>query len=384
MEVTLILTEACNLRCKYCYQQSFPPSEMPVQFAVEAIRSAVAHGARSVALTFFGGEPLLKAAGMFEILSAARRIESDMRVPVTAKVSTNGVLLTDEVVRQAGRLGLFISLSMDGTRAAQDAGRRTESGESCFDEADEALRLLVRARRPFAVYSVVTPQNAAHLAASADYLWGAGARLIVHAIDYTAAWDGESIGVLKSEYIKLGKLYQRWMRRKENFHLEPFDSRIAQVTRRSEQKHCAPGVRQVTVAPDGRLYGCIEYFHRRYLQLGNVCDWLDADRVRQLVAERRGGPAECRSCGMGDRCNRSCACVNLRGTGRVDTPPESVCRTEQAAISSVDAVASRLYRRKTPAFLMRHYSCNYHLLTGIERLVEDMEESRERVHAGQP
>ena len=59
MDLTFILTEQCNLRCRYCYQKDFHDTRMPVDVAVKAIRAAIRQGAYSLALTFFGVEPLL-------------------------------------------------------------------------------------------------------------------------------------------------------------------------------------------------------------------------------------------------------------------------------------------------------------------------------------
>jgi len=372
MDVTFILTEECNLRCTYCYQKNFRRNELPPGTAVAAVRSAVAAGERSLALTYFGGEPLLRADAMFEIQAEARRLANDAGVSMTAKVPTNGLLLTGEIVRRSGELGIFISLSFDGVREAQDGGRVRPDGSGSFDDAVRALKLLVAARRPFAVYSVITPRNVRCLAESRRFLWDAGARLMVSAVDYTAAWDAASVRELVEQYEKVGALYRKWLKGREHFHLEPLDSRIAQRTRPRDWRRCCPGITQVTVGPDGTLYGCVEFFYRRLFPLGTADGWLDREKVKAFASQQlSGGPEECDSCGVNDRCTNSCACVNLRTTGASNAPPESVCHTEQATILTIDRVAADLYRRRVPDFLTRHYSSSYHLLSGIEKLLEE-------------
>src|SRR6266540_1082421 len=100
MDLTFILTEECNLRCTYCYQKNYPRTVMPASVAVSAIDTALRHGARRLSLTFFGGEPLLQADTLFAVLQAARDRERRDAVPVTAKVSTNGLLLDDAILRR--------------------------------------------------------------------------------------------------------------------------------------------------------------------------------------------------------------------------------------------------------------------------------------------
>ena len=74
IEVTLILTEECTLSCSYCYQKVFSPARLSVKTAVESLVSAIRHGAESLALTFFGGEPLICSTTLFEILKEARAL----------------------------------------------------------------------------------------------------------------------------------------------------------------------------------------------------------------------------------------------------------------------------------------------------------------------
>jgi len=372
IDLTLMLMLDCNLRCTYCYHRRFAKDVMPTTVAMDALTSAMNAGAGAVSLTFFGGEPLLEPGLMFEILGRARKLETSRQVPLTAKVSTNGLLLTEDVVEKARQTGLFISLSMDGIRESQDAGRKTAAGGSSFDSAQKALDLLAGADCPFAVYSVITPDNVTWFAESVEYFWDRGARIIVNTPDYTARWDRASLSRLRRQYRKAGLFYRRLLENNEYFHMEPFDSRISQVTRPDQWRRCAPGAGQVVAAPDGTLYGCIEYYHRELIPLGTASGWIERGRARQLAANKRPKPDACVSCGISTRCNNSCACANLRGTGHAGTPPRTQCDCERAAVLTVDSVASALYRRKVGEFLRKHYSCSYHLLTGIERIVEDM------------
>lgn len=373
VDLNFILTEDCNLRCSYCYQPRFEPNELDVETALSAVRSALNSGIDTLSLTFFGGEPLLRAPEMFEILEKSRKMAIENDVPVTSKISTNGLLLNEDIVRHGDRLGLFFSLSLDGNRQAQDSARLDELGASSFDRVVHSLEILVKSEHPFAVYSVITPQNVEHLDASVRFLWDAGTRIIINTVDYTARWDDKALRKLDGQHTKLGRFYEDKLKRKSNFHLEPFDSRISHRTRADEWGACSAGVGQVTIGPDGTLYGCIEYFHRRLFPLGTVETWLDCDKVRALLVDKGGSNASCRQCGIRDRCNNTCACVNLRGTDSAKSPSQTVCSAEQVTILAVDKVARRLFRKKNPEFILRQYSCSFHALTTIERLIDEME-----------
>jgi uncharacterized protein len=113
MDLTLILTEECNLRCTYCYQKTFRRNELPVDVGVAAVRAALghvqAHPGTSLAVTYFGGEPLLRAEAMFQIQHAALELARGAGALLTAKVPTNGLLLTEPIVERAGEGRLYVN-----------------------------------------------------------------------------------------------------------------------------------------------------------------------------------------------------------------------------------------------------------------------------------
>ena len=371
MDLTLILTEDCNLRCKYCYIKNFAPNIMSAEMGIKAVRAALSSGPQSLAITFFGGEPLLEAPTLFQIMREARILEREFGIPITAKVPTNGLCLSDAIIDQAGELGVFISLSFDGLPEAHDGARLTLDGQGSFQEVQAALSRLVKRPYPFSVYSVVTPSNVQYLEASRRYLWEQGARILITALDYTAEWTEEALATFQSQIKKLAKLYRSELKRKrQDFHMEPFDSRISQWTRGGEQSSCAPGVTQVTVAPDGQIYGCIEFFYRREQALGTVSDWLHRESVKRFSQARAQKPDECEECAFEWRCNNTCACVNLRGSGELNRPPDSLCYTEQAAFLTIDDIAAQLFQEKIPGFILRQYSQSYHMLSGVEALLD--------------
>src|SRR5690606_13880661 len=109
------------------------------------------------------GEPLLRKEALLKILEAARALERRYEIPVTAKVSTNGLLVDEAFIAAAAQLGLFISLRCAGVEASQNSGRPTAEGDESAPGVYRALELLARRRIPFATYSVITPNNVTRL-----------------------------------------------------------------------------------------------------------------------------------------------------------------------------------------------------------------------------
>lgn len=117
MHLTLHLTDACNLRCKYCYVRQ-DTHRMTLDTAKAAVNMAADdpghHG-----IIFFGGEPLLRRQLIYDTVQYAESLGLPGKFHY--KITTNGTLLDDEFLAFSKRYQVFIALSHDGT--AQDVCR---------------------------------------------------------------------------------------------------------------------------------------------------------------------------------------------------------------------------------------------------------------------
>ena len=154
MHVTLHLTERCNLACRYCYQRH-GAEDMSFETAAAAA-DRIATG-RNPGLIFFGGEPLLRKDLIFAL---ADRCEAREPGRFHYKVTTNGTLLDEAFLAEAGRRRIAVALSCDGVREAHDACRVDAAGAGTWDRVEPALRLLL-AHQPYApVMTTVRPETA--------------------------------------------------------------------------------------------------------------------------------------------------------------------------------------------------------------------------------
>jgi uncharacterized protein len=173
---TLLLTNACNLRCRYCYAAAgeAPPAFMRPETARRAIdfvaANAVASGSASFEVSYHGaGEPtahwrLLEESHLYA-QSAARRCGLRLR----ASLTTNGVLT-------AGKRAWIVShldtatVSFDGLPEVQDANRRFPSGRGSSDIVLGTLRAFDRAGFRYSIRMTVTAEAAPRLAQSVAYV----------------------------------------------------------------------------------------------------------------------------------------------------------------------------------------------------------------------
>lgn len=196
----LMLTEACNMRCSYCYQ-GHAPRRMTLETArrsVEFFLSRHISGhERSISIVFFGGEPFLELDLMEEVIAHTRRHLEEARlsggrsgVPrdVTFEATTNGTIFNgrvEHIVRDA-RMQLLVSV--DGAPAAA-AHRPFASGASSYEALRRNLPALVRAASSVAVRMTYHP-GALDLVGNVEHALALGAPSIALCPFLEGEWSG--------------------------------------------------------------------------------------------------------------------------------------------------------------------------------------------------
>lgn len=150
-QVILELTEKCNLRCKYCIYQdenigyrNFSKRDMHWETAKKALDYISQNVGENLALTFYGGEPLINFELMKKCIEYSKVIMSNVNISVS--FTTNLTLVTDEVAEYLASLDkCSVLCSLDGPKNIQDFYRVTVDGSGSFNRAIKGLRKLVEA-----------------------------------------------------------------------------------------------------------------------------------------------------------------------------------------------------------------------------------------------
>ena len=366
MHLTLHITNKCNLRCRYCYVARGADT-MARETAFAAVDLAAREN-KPCGLIFFGGEPLIERALIYEIVGYSQKIRKETGQIFYYKITTNGVLLDEEFLKFSRDINMMIGFSHDG--AAQNDCRVFPDGTGTADILEDKIPVLLQ-YQPYAVaMCTVCPGTAHKLAASVEWLIEKGFRYVTVSPNYdkSAGWDKKTLAALELEYKKLAGLYIKWTKSGMKFYLSCFEMKILSHLRGEKycEDRCQLGKKQISVAPGGKLYPCVQFVGDAEFEMGDVFSGVDA--AKRKIIEQKGAavPEECEACAVNKRCNHTCGCLNRQATGSVSGISPVQCAHERMLLPIADSIAARLYKDRDLFFIHKHYNEFYPVLSLIE------------------
>ncbi len=162
----LHLTNACNLRCTYCYLHKSAESmteDIGRQAVAAVFRTATQRGFASVKLKYAGGEPTLKFDLLKVLHQQARALAAQSKLGLHEVVLSNGVSLTRSMLDYLRAENIRLAISLDGIGAAHDAQRPLINGHGSFARIARTIDKAIVAGLPPHLSITVTPQNIDHL-----------------------------------------------------------------------------------------------------------------------------------------------------------------------------------------------------------------------------
>ena len=150
----LMSTEACNFRCVYCYEDfRYKRMEPWVVTGVKGLLSRRAPDLEALTISWFGGEPLLAADVVEEVMRHVRAlIEAHGTIRLASDMTTNGYLLDPPMLRRMIGLGVSdYQITIDGPREWHDRRRITIGGRGTFDRIWGNLLAMRTVAEPFRI-----------------------------------------------------------------------------------------------------------------------------------------------------------------------------------------------------------------------------------------
>ncbi|SEG96047.1 radical SAM additional 4Fe4S-binding SPASM domain-containing protein [Nonomuraea solani] len=315
-----ICTQACNLRCTYCYQEAMVarPDELNTEEALDLVDQVAEAGART--MVFTGGEPFSRR----DLLTVARHARS---VGLNANVITNGHYITERSIASVAETFDVVTVSLDHARPEHHDKQR---GEGSWKRATQAIRLLLEAEVKVDVNSVLARFGLADVGELLAFVneQPIGQHRIVAQFPMgrgSAARDDE---LSPQEIIELpDRLHAVHTSTTDGPRLRPEGSYSDKGRLRA---HCGAGLSEVSVDPEGWVYPC-KLLQYPEFRTQNVRDARLADiyannpalqHTQKNVAKRL---QPCATCIIRDGCGGGCRGIQYSFTGSYDTSHPLFC-----------------------------------------------------------
>ncbi len=209
----LVLSQDCNMRCAYCYENggSFNKTRKlmdcsTIKKIVDWWLGKIPQEISSVRVEFYGGEPLLNAAGFIYAVEYINEKINQLNKTVRYFVITNGTLINDEILEVLKRNKVTVTLSIDGDRESQNANRKLLGNHDSYDTVIQNLHCLIKADVQVLARITLTHGNIKRLFNSIVTLWKEG----INEIDCIAVLtNSEKLRIRKDDLVELRKSYEQ-------------------------------------------------------------------------------------------------------------------------------------------------------------------------------
>ncbi len=269
--VTIELTDHCNLICRHCYRNSGPGMKnfLATESVLEAMEDFYRLGVKSVELT--GGEPTTHP-GFETILEAALE-----RFPLVA-VITNGTNLSDRVLAALNRPNALTQIDFDGVDA--ETHNFLRGTPFAYDSVQATAKKLQAWGVRYRVAMCVHRGNLDQVEAVADKALALGATWFGASPIIDVGRGATSVETLDLDQVRHLMTVLTKLKDRTPTGFIKLEEQIVQDHQTVSEQNCGAGSRTVAVSPKGDIRPCAMY-DQKYLSLGNIHE----TRVRDVFAD---------------------------------------------------------------------------------------------------
>lgn len=363
--ITFIVTNDCNLRCKYCYithksADKIMDFKVAKDFIDYILSSESLDFSEAAIIDFIGGEPFLevelidKISDYFKL--RAYELNHDWYWNYRISICTNGVTYSskpvqDFILKNYGKIS--VSITVDGTKDKHDLQRVFPDGSGSYDAISKSIDLWIS---QFGGDTKVTfaSDDLPLLKESIISLWNRGISTVNANVVFENVWKDKDYEIFENQLIELAdyildnELYDKGLICSlfsdtigNPYEAEDFD-----------KTYCGAG-KMIAVAPSGEIFPCLRYYghslnnHKEW-PVGTIKDGIDMERVRpfMLASTRLQSDEECLNCDIASGC-AFCQGFNY---DEADTPTnfhraKYICKMHKARVRANNYYFTKLFNR---------------------------------------
>ncbi len=336
----LHIAHTCNLNCSYCFASqgkyhgdrsvmSYEVGKRALDFLIE--NSGSRH---NLEVDFFGGEPLMNFQVVKDLVAYARSVEKEKGKNFRFTLTTNGVLVDDDVIDFANRECSNVVLSLDGRKEIHDRYRVDYAGNGSWEKIVPKFQKFVEARggKDYYMRGTFTHANPDFLNDIKKMLELGFTELsmepVVCAKDDPSALTEDDLKTVMEQYEELASLMLQ--RDKEGKPFTFYHYMIDLTGGPCIYKRisgCGSGTEYMAVTPWGDLYPCHQFVGEERFKLGDIWNGVTNTEIQgEFAACNVYAHPECRDCWARLYCSGGCAANAYHATGSVTGVYEDGCR----------------------------------------------------------
>ncbi len=352
----LHIAHDCNLACKYCFAEEGEYHGRRALMSYEVGRKALdflianSGNRHNLEVDFFGGEPLMNWQVVKDLVAYGRAQEKLYNKRFRFTVTTNGVLLNDEIQEFINQEMDNVVLSLDGRKEINDRMRPFRNGKGSYDLIVPKFQKLAESRnqQKYYIRGTFTREN---LDFAEDILHFADLGFQQMSMEPVVGDESdpyairrEDLPAIMKEYDRLAKIMVEREKSGKGFQFFHFmidlDGGPCVVKRLSG---CGSGTEYLAVTPWGDLYPCHQFVGQEEFLMGNVDDGIVkpeiADEFRSLSVYSK---ESCKNCFAKFYCSGGCMANSYHFHGTLQDTYETGCEMERKRVECAIMIKAAL------------------------------------------
>ena len=352
----LHIAHDCNLACRYCFAEEGEyhgrRAIMSYEVGKKALDFLVANSGNrtNLEVDFFGGEPLMNWEVVKQLVAYGRSLEEEHHKKFRFTITTNGVLLNDEILEFVNKEMGNMVLSIDGRKEVHDRMRPHRGGQGSYDEivpkfkkaAERRGQMNYYVRGTYTHYNTDFAKDVLHLADLGFKQISVEPVVAPETEDY--AIREEDLPQLLAQYDELAE--EMIKRRKEGNGFNFFHFMIDLEGGPCVAKRlsgCGSGTEYLAVTPWGDLYPCHQFVGNEDFLMGNVDEGVLRTDIRDEFKQCNVYAKEkCKDCFAKFYCSGGCAANSYNFTGNVNGSYDIGCELQRKRIECAIMIKAAL------------------------------------------
>lgn len=345
--ICLHVAHGCNLNCEYCFagKGEYGGTDkglMSLEVGKRALDYLIENSGtrRNLEVDFFGGEPLLNWDVCKELVKYGREQEKIHNKNFRFTLTTNGILINDDVIEFSNKEMSNVVLSLDGRKCVHDKLRKTPNGKGSYDLIIDNFKKFADSRNQkdyymrgtYTHYNTDFSKDLIHMADMG--FKELSVEPVVCALHEPYALTQDDLPILKEQYQMLADEMLKRYRKGDGFtfyhYMIDLDNGPCIVKRISG---CGVGTEYMAVTPSGDLYPCHQFVGDDNFKIGNIYDGVTNPEVLdQFKNCNIYSHKECDDCFAKLYCSGGCAANAYHTTGSVNGVYEFGCELHRKRI----------------------------------------------------